>query len=285
MFAKLLTWALAAATSVIATTVPSYSGYNVVWQENFYGAAGSLVNTGTWNIIVRSAAQNSNNEAQAYTASNQNHQLSGGQTLQIVPLNNNGQWTSARLESVYTFTPPDGRRTMIEAQIRFGTNPQANKQGIWPAFWLLGDSIRHGTAWPECGEIDILEMVDGALTGYGTIHCDVYPGGICNESTGIGGSTAVADDGWHTWRVVIDRTASNWADESITWYQDGNQFMQVTGGRINNQAVWNTLAASPLYIILNVAVGGAWPGQPNGNTLGSWGSDMEVAYVAQYQSS
>ncbi|KAJ3563410.1 hypothetical protein NPX13_g8206 [Xylaria arbuscula] len=60
--------------------------------------------------------------------------------------------------------------------------------------------------------------------------------------------------------------------------------MQVTGGRINNVGVWNSLATTPLYIILNVAVGGDWPGAPNANTLGSWGSEMEVAYVAHYES-
>ncbi|TGJ86336.1 hypothetical protein E0Z10_g2406 [Xylaria hypoxylon] len=264
MFAKFLAFALAA-TSVAAEAVPGYGGYNVVWQENFYGASGSLVEEGNWNIIERSRADNANNEWQTYTRSNQNHQLSGGSTLQIVPLNNNG-WTSARLESKYVFTPSDGRRTMVEAKIRFGANGAAQKQGIWPAFWILGDSIRHGTGWPGCGEIDILEMVNGILTGYGTIHCDVAPGGICNEYS------------------VIDRTPGSWADESITWYRDGAQFMQVTGGRINNVNVWNSLATAPLYIILNVAVGGDWPGAPNGNTLGSWGSEMEVAYVAHYQS-
>ncbi|KAF2966793.1 hypothetical protein GQX73_g6771 [Xylaria multiplex] len=237
MFAKLLAFALTV-TSVAAEAVPGYSGYNVIWQENFNGAAGSLVNEGNWNIIERSASQNSNNEWQTYTRSNLNHQLSGGATLQIVPLNNGG-WTSARLESKYVFTPPDGRRTMVEAKIRFGANGPAQKQGIWPAFWMLGDSIRHGTGWPACGEVDILEMVNGVLTGYGTVHCDVAPGGICNEFSGI-------------------------------------------GGNIGN--VWNSLATTPLYIILNVAVGGDWPGAPNANTLGSWGSEMEVAYVAQYQS-
>ncbi|KAI1326598.1 putative endo-1,3(4)-beta-glucanase [Xylariaceae sp. FL0255] len=281
MFSKLLAIA-SAVTSVAATGVPSYSGYSVVWQENFIGAAGASPNTGTWNIIQ--SANNANDEVETYTNSNSNVQLSGGQTLQIVPQNNNGQWTSGRLESVYTFTPPNGLQTIVEAQIRMGTNAQANKQGIWPAFWMLGDSIRHGTAWPECGEIDILEQVDGVLTGYGTVHCDVYPGGICNEPNGIQGSISIPDDSWHTWRVIIDNTSSSWTSQTITWYRDGVEFQQVSGGQINDQNVWNTLAHSPLYIILNVAVGGDWPGDPNSATLGGYGAYMEVAYVAQYQS-
>ncbi|TRX92128.1 hypothetical protein FHL15_006995 [Xylaria flabelliformis] len=281
MFSKLFAIALAA-TSVAAEAVPGYSGYSVVWQENFNGPAGSLVNQNTWNIYQ--GANSANNEKEVYTNSNQNHQLSGGATLQIVPQLNNGQWTSARLESKYVFTPPDGKKTIIEAKIRFGSNPASQKQGIWPAFWLLGDSIRHGTPWPQCGEVDILEVVSGKPTGYGTVHCDVAPGGICNEYNGIGGTISNPDNDWHAWRIITDRTPSNWAQESITWYRDGVQFMQVTGGRINNQNVWNSLAATPQYIILNVAVGGDFPGQPNAQTTGGFGSDMEVAYVAQYQS-
>ncbi|KAI0198144.1 putative endo-1,3(4)-beta-glucanase [Astrocystis sublimbata] len=279
---KLLAFALAV-TSVVTEGVPGYGGYNVVWQENFNGAAGSTVNEGNWNIIQSSA--NSNNELETYTRSNRNHQLSGGATLQIVPQLDNGKWTSARIESKYVFTPASGRRTIVEAKIRFGNNAVSQKAGIWPAFWMLGDSIRHGTPWPQCGEVDILETVNGQLTGYGTVHCDVAPGGACNEFNGIGGTTGIPDNGWHTWRVVIDRTPGNWASESITWFRDGAQFMQVTGGRINNVNVWRSLAQTPQYIILNVAVGGDFPGGPNGNTLGGWGSEMEVAYVAQYQSS
>ncbi|KAI0453818.1 putative endo-1,3(4)-beta-glucanase [Xylaria acuta] len=281
MFSKLLALALAV-SSTAAESIPGYGGYNVVWQENFNGPAGSLVNQGNWNIFQ--GRNNANNEQETYTNSNQNHQLSGGATLQIVPQLNNGQWTSARLESTYVFTPAGGRRTIIEAKIRMGNNAQANKQGIWPAFWLLGDSIRHGTPWPQCGEVDILEQVSGRLTGYGTVHCDVAPGGICNEYNGIGGTIGIPDNSWHTWRIITDRTDGNWVNNSITWYRDGNQFMQITGGRIGNQNVWNSLAATPQYIILNVAVGGDFPGQPNGQTLGGWGSEMEVAYVAHYQS-
>ncbi|KAI0829151.1 glycoside hydrolase family 16 protein [Hypoxylon sp. FL0890] len=283
MFAKLLTSALAlAVTSVSAEAAPGYSGWNNIWTDTFDGAAGSTVNGNNWNIIT---GLNVNNEVQTYTTSNQNLQLSGGATVQIVPRkDSSGAWTSARIESKYTFTPPAGTRTMAEAKIRFGDNPIADKQGIWPAFWLLGNSIRNGVSWPACGEIDIMETVNGQLTGHGTIHCDVYPGGACNEPNGIGGAVSIPDQSWHTWRVVWDRRASSWTGETLTWYLDGNQFFQVSGSTVNNQGVWNSLAASPVYFILNVAVGGDWPGPPNANTLDGYGSMMEVAYVAQYLS-
>ncbi|KAH9890184.1 family 16 glycosyl hydrolase [Xylariomycetidae sp. FL2044] len=281
MYKHLLSIALAVA-GASAEAAPDYSGYSKQWVETFDGASGQVVNTGNWNIITGISV---NNEWQQCTLEQTSIFLSGGSTLQIVPqLSSSGQWTSGRVESKYTFTPTAGRATMAEAKIRFGDNAIGNKQGIWPAFWTLGASIRSGTGWPACGELDILETVNGQLTGYGTIHCDQTPGGACNEPSGIGGSTAIPDQGWHSWRIVWDRRASVWTAETITWYRDGVLFHQVTGARVGNQAVWNTLAASPLYFILNVAVGGDWPGAPNSATLGGWGSMMEVAYVAHYLS-
>ncbi|KAI0178665.1 glycoside hydrolase family 16 protein [Hypoxylon sp. FL1284] len=282
MLTKILTTSLVAlaATTVSAEGAPGYSGYRLVWADTFDGSAGSSVNGDNWNIITGLKV---NNEWQDYTASSQNLQLSGGATLQIVPQKDgSGAWTSARVESKYTFTPTAGTVTMAESRLRFGDNPQSAKQGIWPAFWLLGASIRNGVSWPGCGEIDVMETVNGQLTGHGTIHCDVYPGGACNEPDGRGGAVGIADQSWHTWRAVWDRRANTWSGETLTWFLDGNQYFQVSGATVNNQAVWNTLAADPLYFILNVAVGGDWPGAPNDATQGGFGSMMEVAYVAQY---
>ncbi|KAH7146217.1 concanavalin A-like lectin/glucanase domain-containing protein [Dactylonectria macrodidyma] len=282
IFSQLLVLA-SLAGGVFAWDSPTYSGYSKIWVDTFDGSAGQAPDTSKWNIIT--GYLNVNAEQEVYTASSNNIQRSGGATLQIVPQRDSSAlygWTSGRVESKYVLTPAAGKRTRMEAQIRFGTNAQANKQGIWPAFWMLGNSLRNGGSWPACGEIDIMERVNGIFTGYGTVHCNVYPGGICNEGTGIGGSIGIPDDGWHTWRVDIDRAASSWQSESITWYMDGTQFHQVTGSRIGNQAVWATLAHSPLYFILNLAVGGTWPGNANDATLGSWGAMMEVAYVAHY---
>ncbi|KAL6863577.1 glycoside hydrolase family 16 protein [Trichoderma novae-zelandiae] len=263
---------------------PAYGGFNLVWNDAFSGNSGTSPNQGNWNIITGNL--NVNNELETYSSSTQNVQLSGGNTLQLVPWKDSstfGGWTSGRLESKYTFTPQAGKLTRAEAAIRFGSNAQANKQGIWPAFWMLGDSLRHGGSWPSCGEIDILETVDGQATGHGTLHCDVYPGGICNEGNGIGGPVNFDNpNDFHTWRVEIDRTSNNWQAETLTWSLDGTSFFQIVGSRIGDQNVWNNIAHSPLYFILNVAVGGSWPGNPNSATLDGYGSMMEVGYVAQY---
>ncbi|KAI5866299.1 family 16 glycosyl hydrolase [Durotheca rogersii] len=273
--------ALAAAiTTASAWAPPNYSNYRLIWVDTFDGPGGSQVNGNNWNVITGLKV---NNEWQDYTTSTRNLQISGGSTVQIVPWNENGQWTSARVESKYTFTPAAGAVTMAEAQLRFGDSPTGNKQGIWPAFWLLGDAIRRGTGWPACGEIDAMETVNGQLTGYGTVHCDAYPGGACNEPSGIGAAVAIPDQSWHTWRVVWDRRPSTWSAETITWFRDGAQFHQISGARIGSRDVWESLAARPLFFILNVAVGGDWPGPPNSNTWDGYGSMMEVAYVAHFQ--
>ncbi|KAI5463630.1 concanavalin A-like lectin/glucanase domain-containing protein [Mariannaea sp. PMI_226] len=273
----------ALAGSVLAWDAPAYSGYNLVWQDNFAGSGGTLPDTSKWNIVT--GYLNVNAELEVYTSSTANLQRSGGETLQIVPWRDSSAlhgWTSGRIESSYVLTPQAGKRTRVESQIRFGGNSISNKQGLWPAFWMLGNVLRNGGSWPSCGELDILETVNGALTGYGTAHCDVYPGGICNEGNGIGGNIAIPDQSWHTWRIEIDRTPSSWQSESITWYRDGVQFQQITGSRIGNQNVWNSLAHSGLFIIFNMAVGGSWPGNPNSATQDGYGSMMEVGYVGHY---
>ncbi|CAI4215468.1 unnamed protein product [Parascedosporium putredinis] len=220
-------------------------------SDDFNGAAGELPNDNNWELVTNVKV---NNELQDYTTSNRNLQRSGGNTLQIVPWYEGNRWTSGRVESKYEFTPTSGSVTMVEASIRFGDNPTVNKRGYWPAFWLLGAAIRNGVDWPRCGEIDILETVNGQLEGFGTVHCDIYPG-------------APATNPWA---------------QTITWYRDEQQFHQISGAAIASEGIWKTLAQAPLFFILNVAVGGNLPGDPDSNTRDGYGSMMEVGYVAHY---
>ncbi|KAK4134643.1 glycoside hydrolase family 16 protein [Trichocladium antarcticum] len=270
------------AASVAAWTAPSHGGYRLIWSDSFAGATNKLPNENNWNILDGNLGVN--NELQTYKRSARQVQTSGGGTLQLVPWKDGAAWTSGRIESKYTFTPQAGRRTMAEASIRFGSNKISTKQGIWPAFWLLGNSIRAGTPWPRCGELDIMETVNGQLTGHATAHCDVYPGGLCNEPSGRSAAVAIPSQEWFRWRIVWDRTAADWRSQTITWFLNDGQFHRLRGDQINNADVWASLTARPLFFILNVAVGGNWPGNPNGNTLGGYGAMMEVGYVAQYSS-
>lgn len=142
----------------------------------------------------------------------------------------------------------------VEASLRTGGAAQANAQGMWPAVWMLGDSIRHGTGWPQCGEIDIFEMVDGVDKVYGTLHCTAA---VCQPSTSAGyQGSAATDDNWHTYSVQIDRTSNDWTTETISFMKDNAVFFTATGAAIGDEAVWGSLAHSPLYLIMNLAVGG-----------------------------
>ncbi|KAJ4406331.1 hypothetical protein N0V85_004534 [Neurospora sp. IMI 360204] len=272
-------------TLVSAWYPPTLQGYNLVWYDQFEGNTATSPNTGRWNII--NGKLNVNNELETYSSSTRTVQVSGGYTLQIVPWrqqNGNGDWISGRIESTYTFTPQAGKKTVAQADIRFGSNPTNTKAGIWPAFWLLGQELRAGGSWPACGELDILETVNGDLRGYGTLHCGTNPGGPCNEPTGKGASTAIPNQDWHTWKIEWDRTSGDWYTSKVTWYMDGVKFHEVSGQSLNDWTAFDKISNKPLFFILNVAVGGDWPGYPNGNTQDGYGSMMEVGYVAHYVS-
>ena len=240
---------------------PAISGYNLVWSDSFAGQGGTSPSGSTWNI--RNDNNVANNEWQDFRSSTRNVQLSGGNTLQIVPWRENATrmgWTSGRLESWYTFTPQAGKRTIVQAAISFGKNPTSAKKGIWPAFWLLGDPIRQpgGPGWPACGELDIMEQVNGDMWGHGTAHCQGY----CNSNPGTGRTNKIAipDNNFHTWQIVIDRTGNDWWWDTITWYMDGRQFHRIQGQDMTGPgwSAFNALTNTPMFIILNVAVGGDW---------------------------
>jgi beta-glucanase (GH16 family) len=130
-------------------------------------------------------------------------------------------------------------------------------QGIWPAFWILGQDI--GTAgWPACGEIDIMEMIGGGSDrdnkNYGTAHWD--NGG--HQSSGGSVSTVWPEklsDNYHVYGI-------EWDAAQIRWYFDGVQYYSVN---IDPAAMSEFQA--PMFIILNIAVGGSWPGSPDATTV------------------
>lgn len=240
---------------VSAIKAPNRKGLKILWQDDFSGCQGCTPSDKNWNIALDI---NHNNELQDYTTSNRNIQLSGGHTLQLVPWKSkDGEWTSGRIETTKSWHAEQGKAIRIEASLR--TGDAQGKQGIWPAFWMLGDSIRHGTDWPLCGELDIFERVNGDMIGYGTVHCGEEGGGVCNEPNGLGRHVALATNDFQTWSIVIDRRCDSWETEKITWLLDGKPFHSLTGAQLGDQNVWATLAHSPMYVLLNVAVGGNWP--------------------------
>ncbi|KAH6649171.1 beta-glucanase [Truncatella angustata] len=256
---------------------PTLDGFSILFADDFTGTAGSSPKSANWNVAT---AINTNNEVQSYTTSNSNLQISGGETIQFVPRKGaTGIWSSGRIETVGAWTPTAGKVMVIQSSILLGDNAAANKQGLWPAFWALGDAMRHGTDWPLAGEIDIFEQVNGVPTAYGTVHCDAS---ACDEPNGLKATVAMPTEGFNTYGVRIDLTNSDWTQQTIQWQLNGVTYNTLTGATIADQGIWATLAHSPLYILLNVAVGGDWPGSPNDATLDGYGSMMEVGYVAVY---
>lgn len=261
---------------------PTYSGYTQIWADSFSGSSGDLPSTSSWNIVTGYSGVN--DEMEEYTDSNENLQLSGGSTLQMIPMEDSSTeygWTSARIESTGSWTPQDGVVTRVEAEISFGTDDISTKEGLWPAFWMLPESFRTGAqTWPDCGELDILETVDGILTGYGTVHC----GDQCDDSddAGLAEDIIIPDQSWHTWRLEWDRTSGDWATETIEWSMDDQVYHTITGSDFTEDT-WDNLAHQPYYIILNLAVGGSWPGDPNSATVDGYGAMFEIGYVAVYE--
>ncbi|MFJ8764608.1 lectin [Streptomyces clavifer] len=229
----------------------------VTFADEFDGPAGSAVDGSKWQ--TETGDNVSNHERQYYTAGNRNAVLDGQGNLVITARRENPgnyqcwygrcEYTSARLNTAGRFTTTYGK---IEARMKI---PRG--QGIWPAFWMLGNDIGQ-VGWPNSGEIDIMENVGFEPgTVHGTLHGPGYSG-----SGGIGagytlpGGQAFAD-AFHTFAV-------DWSPEAITWSVDGTVYQRRTpadlGGR---QWVFN----KPFFLILNLAVGGYWPGDPDGSTV------------------
>jgi len=173
-------------------------------------------------------------------------------------------YTSARLKTKDKFAQAYGR---FEARIKipFG-------QGIWPAFWMLGSDITQ-IGWPRCGEIDIMENIGKEpSTIHGTLHGPGY-----SASRGIGASYSLLNgerfaDHYHVYAI-------EWQPERIRWYVDGILYKTVTSNDLPGGANW--VFNRPFFVLLNLAVGGSWPGNPDANTL--FPQVMLVDYVRVYQ--
>lgn len=260
-------------------SAPEIPGYALVWSDEFDGASGAAVDGSKWNSKT---GPNSNNEVQQYTTSTNNASLSGDGQLYIIPVkDSSGHWTSARLEGRYSFNCDAGNRMIFQAEIRLGNNPPEQQQGLWPAFWTLGGAVRTGVGWPECGEWDILEIINGSSTNQGTLH---YLNSS-NVDPSIGGRIDFNRNEYHTWTIEVDRTADTFQGEKLKWSLDGNAFFEITGATVNNGEQWDDVAHKAFFPIMNLAVGGDYPGLPNSQTVGGFQSGMHVKYVGVYKSS
>src|SRR5215218_3004094 len=229
----------------------------LVWSDEFNG---SSISTANWGYDLGGGGWG-NNELQNYTSRPENARISNGMLVIETRRESFGgnAFTSARLKT--QGKQSFGINTWVEARI---DAPEG--QGIWPAFWMLGNSIST-VGWPSCGEIDIMEIQgQNPFRNFGTIHWadasgqHVSFGGIFNSSTSLSA-------GFHTY--AISRTGS-----SIKWYVDRVQYAEANiSGGINSTSEFQ----GPFFIILNVAVGGNFVGSPDGSTV--FPQQMQVDWV------
>lgn len=178
-----------------------------------------------------------------------------------------GTYTSARLKTQGLFSFAYGR---IEARMQI---PEG--QGLWPAFWLLGNNIAT-VNWPACGEQDVMEHINAPLPDWiaGSLH-----GTNLNLTEQFPGSTGQSFDAsaWHTYGMI-------WTKGSIEYYVDSpsNIYATYSASNLSSQpgAVWPFDSGSGAFIILNLAVGGNWPGSPNSAT--AFPAQVLVDYVRLY---
>ena len=144
-------------------------------------------------------------------------------------------------------------------------------QGMWPAIWMLGENILTNP-WPASGEIDIMEMIGGSgreNTVHGTIHWDNSGQQSSGGSTALSGATF--SDDFHVFRI-------EWNANAIRWFVDGQQFHIESIAATHQSELRNEF-----FILLNVAVGGNWPGAPDASTV--FPQQMQVDYIRVYQAS
>jgi beta-glucanase (GH16 family) len=242
----------------------------LTWSDEFNGQAGTPPDSSKWKYDIGGSGWG-NNELEYYTNSTSNAAHNGRGQLAITARKDNPgnyqchygrcEYTSARLLTAGKFAQAYGR---FEASIKI---PKG--QGIWPAFWMLGDNIG-GAGWPNSGEIDIMENVGKEPnTVHGTIHGPGYSAGAGPTSARSLGSPL--SDSFHTYTV-------DWAPGAITWYVDGQQYGRKTPGDIGaNRWVFD----HPFFMLLNVAVGGGWPGNPNGSS--AYPQEMLLDWVRVYR--
>ncbi|NUT49909.1 MAG: carbohydrate-binding protein [Saccharothrix sp.] len=287
--------ALPAALALNAdASVPSTpSGWTLRWSDDFTGNANTLPSSQNWIFDTGhgypgGAGNWGTGEIQNYTTDTRNIALDGSGNLRITALrDSSGAWTSGRIETQRAdFKPPAGGKMAIEGRVQMPSVTGSAALGYWPAFWALGSPYRGNYwNWPGIGELDVMENVNGVNKVWGTLHCGVNPGGACNETTGLGSSVQCPNTSctgnFHTYRFEWDASVS---PQVLRWYVDGRQFHSVSQSQLDSTS-WNNMAShSGYFLLLNLAIGGAFPDAIAGFTTPTSatvpGYSMLVDYVA-----
>lgn len=238
----------------------TYPGMTLAWSDEF---TANYINTNNWSYDTGGSGWG-NNELEYYTNSNKNAYTTGGYLViearkETMGTNN---YTSARMIS-------KDKKTFTYGRIDFRAKLPKG-QGVWPALWMLGNNIGT-TPWPACGEIDIMELLGHEpQKTYGTIHWGAAGGG----STHIGGNYSLSsltfNDKFHLFSL-------KWEADKMTFLIDDVPFFTANKSQVNGNYPFD----KPFFFIMNVAVGGNWPGNPDATTV--FPQRMIVDYVRVFQ--
>jgi beta-glucanase (GH16 family) len=238
-----------------------------VWNDEFDGPDGSAIDSTKWGQETGGSGWNNNRERQWYSAGTENAVVRGGSL--VITARTDGAdkyqcgygtclYTSARFNTKGKFEQKYGR---FEARIQVPTG-----QGMWPAWWMLGNDISN-VSWPQCGEIDIMENLGSEPTTiHGSMHGPGYSGG--NPLTATTESPTPVADAFHRYTV-------EWEQDVVRFYFDDSLYETRTPADVPAGKQW--VYDHPFFLILNLAVGGQWPGDPDPST--AFPQDMKVDYV------
>jgi beta-glucanase (GH16 family) len=248
---------------------PAPGALTLAWSDEFDGADGSRPDPSRWMHDLGGGGWG-NDELQTYTDRPENAVIRDGSLIITARAEHHvgddgiaREYTSARLKTLGRFEQAYGR---IEARMRL---PRG--QGLWPAFWMLGADIG-AVGWPACGEIDIMEHIGREpLTVYGTLHGPGYSG-----AGGIGASVSSADG--RPFAAAFHVFSVEWEPDQIRWYVDGQRYQTRRPSDLPAGSRW--VFDHPHFVLVNLAVGGSWPGPPDDTT--EFPQELQVDWVRAY---
>jgi beta-glucanase (GH16 family) len=246
---------------------PGEGTWGLVFHDEFEGEADNLPNASVWAFDV-SGAGFGNQQLEYDTDRPENVSLDGLGHLRIVAraekyLSN--QYTSGRIQTRDTFTHAYGR---FEARMKMPVG-----RGLWPAFWLLGADEGATTTWPESGELDVVEYLgQEPLVVHGSAHGPGYSGANPITATYELPGPDGFDDAFHVFAI-------EWDEARIAWLVDGQVYQVMTPDDLPAGTEW--VFDHPFFLILNLAVGGNFPGPPDASTV--FPQTLLVDYVRVYE--
>lgn len=221
------------------------NNWKLAWSDEFNGPAKTLPDATKWTYDL-GAGDWGNKELETYTNRPENVSQDGKGHLVIRAIKTASGYTSARIKTQGRFTVQYGK-VAVRMKIPHG-------QGMWPAFWMLGNDIKT-TGWPACGEIDVMENIGKEPSiVHGTIH---GPGYSYQKDRDDSLSELSLSDDFHVYAI-------EWSQAGITFFLDDKPYG--TAARTDLPAGMHWVYDHPFFLLLNLAVGGEWPGNPDSTT-------------------